>query len=199
MPAVILMNTPAHIIVNLFLLERKRDDFSCIAATGLGALIPDIPMMIFYFLERVILGYSEATIWKNHYFNSIWTTTITDWVNSIPLLLMGILVCSLFKKKIGVALFMSMLLHSLCDLPLHGSDAHRHFLPFSQFKFVSPISYWDPAYYGHIFFIIEVSMVIFLSIWLLLKQSRSKVMKIWVFMALAFYGLGIGFAILMWV
>jgi hypothetical protein len=41
-----------------------------------------------------------------------------------------------------------MVLHGLCDLPLHHDDAHRHFLPLSHLRFESPVSYWDPAHYG---------------------------------------------------
>lgn len=30
------------------------------------------------------------------------------------------------------------------DLPLHYDDAHRHFMPFSDWRFESQVSYWDP-------------------------------------------------------
>jgi hypothetical protein len=43
-----------------------------------------------------------------------------------------------------------------CDLPLHHEDAHRHFLPFTNWRFISPVSYWDPEYHGRIIAVIEI-------------------------------------------
>lgn len=58
-------------------------------------------------------------------------------------------------KKLGLGgakawtiLFASMLLHMLADLPLHHDDGHRHFWPISNWRFESPVSYWDPNHYG---------------------------------------------------
>ena len=40
------------------------------------------------------------------------------------------------------------LLHIALDFPLHADDAHRHFWPVSDWRFFSPVSYWDPAHNG---------------------------------------------------
>lgn len=45
---------------------------------------------------------------------------------------------------------LSGLLHLAGDLPLHAEDAHRHLWPLSDWRFISPVSYWDPAHYGRI-------------------------------------------------
>lgn len=54
---------------------------------------------------------------------------------------------------------MSMVFHSLGDLPVHHDDAHRHFFPFSDYRLISPISYWDPQHYGRIVAGVEVLAV----------------------------------------
>jgi hypothetical protein len=41
-----------------------------------------------------------------------------------------------------------MTLHDLEDLPIHDQIAHKQFLPFSQYVFHSPISYWEPQYHS---------------------------------------------------
>ncbi len=41
------------------------------------------------------------------------------------------------------------LLHVAADFPLHHNDGHTHLWPLSNWKFVSPVSYWDPAHYGN--------------------------------------------------
>ena len=57
-------------------------------------------------------------------------------------------------------LFLSMILHSLGDLPVHNDDAHRHFFPFSNYRFISPFSYWDRKHYGSIVSVVEMLLVL---------------------------------------
>jgi len=51
-------------------------------------------------------------------------------------------------------------------LPVHHDDGHRHFFPLSDWRFESPVSYWDPAHYGHIFLWIELLLVAAGTVWL---------------------------------
>ena len=63
-------------------------------------------------------------------------------------------------RRFASALFASVLFHSLADLPLHHDDGHRHFWPFSDFRFASPVSYWDPSHHGNSVLTIEAFLVI---------------------------------------
>lgn len=66
-----------------------------------------------------------------------------------------------------------MLLHHLGDLPLHHDDAHRHFFPLSNFRLISPVSYWDPQHYGTLVALVELAAVLVASAYLLrLVKSR---------------------------
>jgi len=49
-------------------------------------------------------------------------------------------------------------------MPLHVDDAHAHFWPFSDWRFVSPVSYWNPGYYGHIWAPIEGALALALAL-----------------------------------
>jgi len=53
-------------------------------------------------------------------------------------------------------LLASASLHMLCDLPVHHDDGHRHFLPISNWRFESPVSYWDPEHFGLVFAALEL-------------------------------------------
>ena len=57
-----------------------------------------------------------------------------------------------------------MLLHCAFDLPLHHDDAHRHFLPISNWRYQSPVSYWDPAHAGALGAGLEVACVLGASV-----------------------------------
>ncbi len=45
----------------------------------------------------------------------------------------------------------SALLHSVIDFLCHRNDAHMHLWPLTQWRFRSPVSYWDPNHFGNWF------------------------------------------------
>ena len=57
------MNTPAHLVLNALVLGRGRWRGAWLPITA-GALMPDIPMFVFYAYQRGVLGMSEAFIWS---------------------------------------------------------------------------------------------------------------------------------------
>ena len=53
-----------------------------------------------------------------------------------------------------------MICHSLLDIPVHNDDAHRHFFPLTDYRFMSPLSYWDPNHYGRFVALFELLLVL---------------------------------------
>ena len=165
------MNTPTHAILNLAILGRKsHPEWNWHIV--LGSLIPDAAMFLFYGWAKLIAGMPEQQIWGTAYYEPFWQDMFDIW-NSIPLALLGIGIgiglgrWQQWKAK-GVAISIccaSIILHCLADLPLHSDDGHRHFWPLSNFRFESPVSYWDPNYYGNIFAWFEFALVLGLSLY----------------------------------
>ncbi len=56
------MNTPAHAVLNMLVLGRGRRRILWLLIF-LGALLPDVPILLFYFLQGVILREPEPYIW----------------------------------------------------------------------------------------------------------------------------------------
>jgi len=140
------MNTPAHVIANVALLTGgRRHDLA--RPVFWGALLPDLPMFVFYGWVRFAADLPDRVIWSQTYFEPHWQDFF-DLFNSIPLTLIALAACAAVRRTGGAAFCASMLLHDLMDLPLHREDAHRHFFPLSDFRFVSPVSYWDPSHFG---------------------------------------------------
>ncbi|MEM9088434.1 MAG: hypothetical protein AAGC93_06785 [Cyanobacteria bacterium P01_F01_bin.53] len=164
------MNTPAHAIFNLALLGRKqRPEWNPLIIWG--ALIPDLAMFGFYLLLK-FANIPESQIWGEEYYRPFWQN-LFDFFNSIPLALVGIAVM-FYLRKTGIALlFGSIVLHCLQDLPLHVDDGHRHFWPFSQFRFESAVSYWDPNHYGMIAAPVELALAMIASIYVF-RRVRSR-------------------------
>ena len=149
------MNSPAHVVFSLALLGRPNAVKYALAITA-GALLPDVFMLVFYAYER-IRGIPEAVIWNEHYYHPFWQN-LFDVANSIPLLLAALILAVLKRNYAWSFFFGSMLIHCFLDLPVHHDDGHRHFFPFSDFRFNSPVSYWDPRYHGNVVGLIEVLM-----------------------------------------
>ncbi len=132
------MHTPGHAVINLATL-------GCIvgheAAVVLGAVLPDVPIFLLYAIER-LRGTSESTIWQVCYQQTGWLAVIHG-AHSIPLIILGAALSWVLGVPALAVLFLSMLIHAVSDFPLHALDAHRHFFPFSQYRFQSSFSYWD--------------------------------------------------------
>ncbi len=165
------MNTPAHAIFNLTLLGQKKEP-QWNPLIIWGAVIPDLAMFGFYLWMWLATDIPESQVWRVEYFRPSWQT-LFDLSHSIPLALLGLSVM-LYAKRTGIALlFGSVLLHCLEDLPVHHDDAHRHFLPLSNFRFESPFSYWDPAHYGRILGPLEMGLMAVASVYVF-RRVRSR-------------------------
>ncbi|MDE2663045.1 MAG: hypothetical protein OXI39_08585 [Gemmatimonadota bacterium] len=214
------MTTPAHAALSLIVLGRSERNA---LPAALGAVAPDLPMLVFYLWERLARGVSEGRIWSERYFDPGWQV-VFDIPSSIPLLVLALCILLMLIGRrstaggiptagaiapAGVAatppsarltawaLFVaSMILHALGDLPLHREDAHRHFFPFSDWRFTSPVSYWDPAHYGGYAAIGEVLLVLAVSVFLFRAyRGRGR----WIVAGVAgVYALFVGFAVLVW-
>jgi hypothetical protein len=127
------MNTPAHMALGLAVLGRRasRADWVAIA---LGALLPDAVLFLRFGLD----GWrDDATL-----------RLLTDVFNSAPLYAAVLLAGVLSRRRWVVLLAASALLHVAFDLPLHANDARAHFWPFTDWRYVSPVSFWDHDHHG---------------------------------------------------
>ncbi len=167
------MNTPAHAIASLLILgDKKRPEAGL--PLVIGALLPDVPIFVFYAYQKLWRGMAEDWIWSEGYYLPIWQAFF-DAPNSLPLILIGLLAARACGADLWTALFASMGIHVLGDWPLHHDDAHRHLFPFSDWRFESPVSYWDPAHHGQIVAPFEALLVIAGGLFLLRRYQAKGV------------------------
>jgi len=160
------MNTQTHLLLATALFARPgRDNRLRNAAVITGALLPDAVIFVMFAWSKLI-GAPESEVWSDWYFNPPWLTAI-DWMNSLPLFGAILLIGWVMPRDApGLNVLSSVLMlfalaaitHLLGDLPLHVDDGHAHFVPFSEWRFVSPISYWDPRHYGNITSLLELAL-----------------------------------------
>lgn len=205
------MNTPAHVIASCVLIPHKPG-WPATSALVVGALLPDMPMFGFYAYQKFLRGRTEAEIWSENpeapglYFDPAWQLFF-DWFNSLPLVALVMLLCWWLGQdadggaaaawRWGLLCAASAGLHQLCDLPLHHNDAHRHFLPLTDWRFASPVSYWDPNHFGRVALPVELLLTIAGCVWLL-GAGRPSASR-WVGgVTLGLYAVLIVFAAVVW-
>jgi hypothetical protein len=137
----------------------------------LGSLLPDVPILLFYFLQRVILREPGPYIWSHLYFQPNWQVFF-DIFNSFPLVVVGLVVAYWVRSAWLQVFFLSIGLHCMVDLLLHHDDAHRHFFPLFDWRLLSPVSYWDSRYYGQYVSWAEMALVLVGSV-ILFQRYKS--------------------------
>ena len=139
------MITSTHALLALTVLSKrgeKQRNLSILA----GSLLPDLAIFLWAPYQSIVNGVSGAEMWEELYFQAPMQNLIA-WFNSIPiyagLLLIGLAARSKSWGKLLIVFALAALIHMATDLPVHADDAYRHFWPLTDWRFISPVSYWD--------------------------------------------------------
>ena len=170
------MNTQTHLLLAAALFcrpNRPRRNAAVLA----GAFVPDLGVYGLFAWSK-IAGVPESDVWRRIYFAEP-MQTVQALFNSVPLyallLIAGLIALSprpqpatgtlavgghgwwsFVEARSALGLFaLAALVHLAGDLPLHADDAHRHFWPLTDWRFHSPISYWDRDHHGGIASVLE--------------------------------------------
>ena len=159
------MNTPAHLIFGAAVFARPGQGRVTWAAV-IGGLLPDIPLMLMVGWSLWVAQIPVQTVFGQLYFSDGWQRVFAI---DHSLLLWGAALTAgvLMARRVLTAFAGSGFLHAALDFLLHHDDARAQLWPLTWWKFRSPVSYWDRAYYGHIFGPVEtgVSLLLCLLLW----------------------------------
>jgi hypothetical protein len=64
--------------------------------------------------------------------------------------------------------------HAVADFLTHATDARPLLWPISDWTWQSPVSYWNPAYYGNQFFLIEHALILATLLYLVVHGLASR-------------------------
>ncbi len=174
------MNTIAHMVIaSAAFAQRDAPQRNTVILAG--ALAPDASMFVFFAWSR-LQGWSGEETWNVQYWTEPWQTLGAI---SNSFVLFGLLLAlALWRNWPLLFVFgAAALLHLVLDFPLHADDAHRHFWPLTDWRFFSPVSYWDPAYRGWLGVTVETAFALGASavLWFRFPRPRWRL----VFAALA--------------
>ncbi|MDD9910233.1 MAG: hypothetical protein OXR62_11125 [Ahrensia sp.] len=193
------MMTQTHLLVAAALLAKPGEKLRNTAVI-IGSFVPDAAIYTLFVWSK-IASIPESKVWDEIYWQEPWQSW-TAAGNSIPLycllLLLGLIALRAHRGafRIGLVLtFLSLaaLTHIAADLPVHVDDAHRHLWPLSDWKFISPVSYWDPDHHGGIFSILESAFGVALTVVLFRRFNSLWVRFLLVNVCLAYVGVPLYF------
>jgi len=190
------VTSPAHAIAGMLALSR-REQPTYTAPAVFGSLLPDLPIVLFYAVHKTFLHTAEGEIWLHAYFLPRWQA-VFDSFHSLPLIAIVMIVSWRLTARNAFVVSAAMALHVLLDLPFHHGDAHRHLFPFSNWRFVSPVSYWDPRHFGHSMFWIE-SVFVLVGGAILLRRHHTHGSRLTVVTIVASYFAFVGYSVWVWV
>lgn len=150
-------------------------------AGAVGGFAPDVPMLAIVATLK-FSGIPSSVIFGHMYWERWWQ--VTNAIGHSFLLWGSLLVLALIMTRRGASTLWPLvlsfaaaaLLHSCIDFLVHREDAHMHLWPLSDWKFVSPVSYWNPAHYGRVFAPFEMLLGIVMAV-LLFRRYRSVIVR----------------------
>ncbi len=162
------MNTQTHLLLASAALT-KRGELARNYAIVIGAFLPDLPVFALFAIAKAA-GYSDFQIFDDLYFREEMRNVMGIFNSFFVAALIGFSGWLLRSKWFGWPMIWfaaALTIHAATDLPVHVDDGHRHFWPLSNFVFASPVSYWNPAYHGHVASLVEAALGIIcaLVIW----------------------------------
>lgn len=170
--------TPTHLLVGAALFAKPakepRQKWRN-AAILFGALLPDLSIFVLFFYARVFAGISEQELWSVTYWSEPWQTFNKMGNSFVVFAVLGALAVVIQQRWL-LALALAALAHLMLDFPVHADDAHVHFWPVTEWRFYSPISYWDPRHFGDIFFMLEIAFGVALTV-LLWRRFKGRVTR----------------------
>lgn len=164
------MNTPTHLILGAAVFA-KPDHPKLTWAAITGALLPDFSLYFMVVWHRFVLGDSPRVIFDEVYFSPFWQRVFA--IDNSFFVWGALLGLALWLGRGWlIALAGSGFLHLVFDFPLHNDDARVHFWPLSEWKFISPVSYWDPQHHGVVMAALETVFAVVLCVILWRRFSR---------------------------
>ncbi|WP_298356181.1 cobalamin biosynthesis protein CobQ [uncultured Litoreibacter sp.] len=140
------MNTPAHLIFGAAAFAKEGQPRVTTAAL-LGALAPDLSLYLMASWHLFLMGTDAEIVFRVLYYSDTWQAIFA--VDNSFFVWGGLLGFALWAKSPAFIAFAGAgLLHLALDFPLHNDDARAHFWPATDWKFISPVSYWDRNHYA---------------------------------------------------
>jgi hypothetical protein len=196
------MITTTHILIAGAVLTRRDAPRKQNMLAFFGGFFPDMSVFIMVAFSA-LTGIGRGNMWRSPdgmYWQEPWQS-FSAISNSIPLyafliilgwmLAMYVPLYRYYWRLLGV-FAAGALLHVIADFPVHTDDAHVHFWPITDWRFFSPVSYYQRSHYGDIVSAIELVVGLGLAA-LLLWRFRNIWARVFIIALVLPYFISLGF------
>lgn len=135
------MNTPAHLVFGAAAFARPDVPRTALAALA-GAFAPDVSIYLMTAVSIWGLGIPPQIVFRDLYYSDAWQQVFAV-DNSFVFWGLALVLAIRARALPAIAFTGAALLHLAFDFPLHTHDARMHFWPLTEWRFESPVSYWD--------------------------------------------------------
>lgn len=112
-----------------------------------GALLPDLSLYLLAGISLFILQIPPDVVFDELYFSPAWQTIFG--IDNSFLIWGAILGLALWRQApVWIAFAAAGLIHLATDFAMHNDDARMHLWPLTDWRFESPVSYWDSRHYA---------------------------------------------------
>lgn len=180
------MKTPSHLLLTAVLAEIFPSRKINRRALLIGAIAPDIPLMLLFagVVLTTLLGGASFNAGVKHfselYFSDPFCMSGHNILHSPVSLLFAIAFLLAIPgiesrtKNAAMSFLSGCAFHSLVDILTHHDDGPLLLWPINwELRYSSPVSHWDPAHFGAVFLGIEMLMTLALGYWLLARWAES--------------------------
>jgi hypothetical protein len=150
------VNTQTHLLFASALLTKRGEKARNVAIV-VGAFLPVVPVFALFGIASA-MGYTSQDVFGGFYFRDEMRNLMGAFNSFVVAALIAAAGWVFHEKWWGWPMIFfaaAMTVHAATDLPVHADDGHRHFWPFSNFVFNSPLSYWDRSHHGGVVSMIE--------------------------------------------
>jgi hypothetical protein len=168
------LNTPSHILYGAALFGGRNSRTHVVAA-AVGSLAPDLPAFMLVWWAGPVQGVDRRIIFRELYFSDAWQAVISP-SHSVVVWLAVLAVAAAVKSGWWRIVACAGLLHLAFDFPAHASDPHRHLWPLSDWRFHSPLSYWERGHYRGYVQAVEIGLAL-ASIVVILMRQRDWLLR----------------------
>ena len=166
------MNTPTHMLIGAAVFARPVVPATLVAAM-LGGLAPDVPMFALVLSSTRLAGIPQHEVFGTLFYSDSWQAVFA--VDHSFFVWGLLLALGQWRRYLILTAFAGAgFLHAATDFVTHHDDARRQFWPVSDWVFRSPVSYWDPNYYGGIIGVFEVGLAGALTVLLCLRLRQWR-------------------------
>ena len=165
------MTIVSHFFWNWYLFRNRTWvwGFAC------AGVLPDLPyflLLAYYSARWRVNGFSNLAAW-----DLAWRSPLLVALHSFVIWAAVAVVISCAAgprlRKALVPVWAGWLSHIVIDMLTHRSDGYPIFYPLSGYRFPTPVSYWEPAYHGREFMLLDSLLMTGLFLHFVLTRRRG--------------------------